>query len=241
MTLGPELLELEVPEHRPGFFDDLRAALDTPSARPRVRLLLVAAALVVAATAVGVLVTRGTREVPPNSPTPGGAQTWTDFGSNPWGDHGRQTTVQDLRAGVPEIPLPNSPSTNDDNAGTVWVWGDPSSGHVAAAIYYPQAKIELLWTATGLDYTGFDATQQPTIDGVHAILLGPETYGSGLSVLNLPVGPDHVLMLEGLVPTTDLVSVAKTLAPSPGDASPAGDLPPADPKPGPQLTFWEAY
>jgi hypothetical protein len=60
MTLGTALLELEVPEHRPGFFDELRDELGpraTGVARPR--LLLVAAAVTVVAAALAFGLTRG--------------------------------------------------------------------------------------------------------------------------------------------------------------------------------------
>ncbi|MDX6482087.1 MAG: polymerase sigma-70 factor, subfamily [Gaiellaceae bacterium] len=59
--LGPELLELEVPQHRPKFFDDLRDGLGRRSASrvTRPRLLLVAAVAAVVAGAVAFSLTRG--------------------------------------------------------------------------------------------------------------------------------------------------------------------------------------
>jgi hypothetical protein len=206
--------------------DVLRKAGMATRDLPRRKLVLaLAAAVVVAGSTVGVLVAVGTGHSPtrPAATGPTGLWDWTDFGSSPWFAQ-EQTTIEALRAGVPQIPLPNSPSANDGNVGTVWVSGDTASGQVAAAIYYPDAKIELLWTRTGLDYTGFPPAEQPMIDGVHAILLdrwySPTSPNgapdSRLSTLQLPVAPDHVLTLEGFVPATELVSVAETLIPSPG-------------------------
>jgi hypothetical protein len=234
--------------------DVLRRAGQRPAARrfSRRRLAVaLAVVVVVAASAVGVFVTRGTRPAPTG---PAGLQIWTDFGSNPWanygppappGGYGRQITIEELRAEAPFIPLPNSDLANDGGVGTVWVWdhtSDPQmpQGHLAANVYYPGSGIELAWGSNGLDYTGFRPSQTPTIDGVRAILLGPEeTLGSGVSELSLPFGPNNVLTLEGFVPASDLVRVARTLSPSPGDASPAGNLPPVNSEPEPDQTRWE--
>lgn len=59
--LGPALLELEVPEHRPGFFDELRDGLGgrSPARVARPRLLLVAAVAAVVAGALAFSLTRG--------------------------------------------------------------------------------------------------------------------------------------------------------------------------------------
>jgi hypothetical protein len=60
MTFDTELQALDVPEHRPGFFDELRDALaerETSAARPR--LLLVAAVAVVLAGVLAFSLTRG--------------------------------------------------------------------------------------------------------------------------------------------------------------------------------------
>ena len=62
MNLDTDLLELEVPQHRPGFFDELRDELGHPtsgSARPRPRLLLIAAAATLIAGALAFGLTRG--------------------------------------------------------------------------------------------------------------------------------------------------------------------------------------
>lgn len=65
MTLGTDLRELDVPEHRPGFFDELRDELGRPAtgvACPR--LLLIAAAAAVVASALAFGLTRGTEIAP---------------------------------------------------------------------------------------------------------------------------------------------------------------------------------
>ena len=60
MTIGSDLRELEVPEHRAGFFDDLRDELAPRKARvTRPRLLLVAAAAAIIAGALAFSLTRG--------------------------------------------------------------------------------------------------------------------------------------------------------------------------------------
>jgi hypothetical protein len=244
---------------------------------PRRRLVLaLAAVVVVAASVTGVLVTRGTR---PGATDAGGCSSaliWScpgpsgpsgqpgavgpgrvPDGSNLWGQHGRQISIADLHAEAPYIPLPSSDLANDSSVGTVWVWDHTSDsqvpvGHVAAVVWYPGSGIELLWTGSGLDYSGLEPGQEQTIDGVRAMVLardqtvGP-TGASGphgalaLSVLNLPVGPDHVLELDGIVPERELIDVARTLSPSPGDASPVGSLPPTDPQPGPYMTAWDGF
>jgi hypothetical protein len=61
MNLGPALLELDVPEHRPGFLDDLRGDLGQRKARfTHRRLLLVAAAAALVAGVFAFGFTRGT-------------------------------------------------------------------------------------------------------------------------------------------------------------------------------------
>jgi hypothetical protein len=175
-------------------------------------------------------------------------------GSNLWGQYGRQISIDDLRAEAPYVPLPDSPLANDSNVGTVWVWdhtSDPRTpvDHVAAVVYYPASGIELLWTGTGFDYSGFPSRM---IDGVRASLLprdwsakgptgatGTAANGPSVSSLRLPVGADETLTLDGVVAENELIDVARTLSPSPGLASPSGALPPADPQPGPYLTFWD--
>jgi hypothetical protein len=60
MSLRPTLLELEVPEHRPGFFDDLRNELRPRASRiARRRLLLVAAVAAIVGGALAFGLTRG--------------------------------------------------------------------------------------------------------------------------------------------------------------------------------------
>ena len=57
MTLGTDLRDLEVPEHRPGFFDELRDGLRPR--RSRRPLLLVAAAAAIVASVLAFTLTRG--------------------------------------------------------------------------------------------------------------------------------------------------------------------------------------
>jgi hypothetical protein len=255
-------------------------------ARPaRRQLTLVLATVVVVAAAVtGVLVTRGTRpdvtgcasallwSCPgPSGPSLGGSAMYSipHDGSNPWGQNGRQITIEELRAEAPYLPLPSSDLANDSNVGTVWVLDHVFGQSVpedlfAAAVYYPASGVELVWSLGGLGYNEF-----PTglVAGVRASLIpggwsgptgatGPTgdvgpTGGTGTeaklptpkgplsSTLQLPVGPEETLMLEGPVPESELIDVAQTLSPWPGDASPAGGLPPSNPQPGPDLTFWD--
>ncbi len=60
MTPDPALLELEAPEHRPGFFDELRDELRPRANRfTRPRLLLVAAVVAIVAGALAFSLTRG--------------------------------------------------------------------------------------------------------------------------------------------------------------------------------------
>lgn len=61
MTFDTELRELDVPEHRPGFFDQLREEIGkgTPTRATRPRLLLVAAAAAIVAGALAFGLTRG--------------------------------------------------------------------------------------------------------------------------------------------------------------------------------------
>jgi hypothetical protein len=236
--------------------DVLRRADDRPSTRnySRRRLALAFAVVVVAvgSSLAGVFLVHGTGPAPTGPGGPGAPSLGSPpDGSNPWGEHGRQITIDELRAEAPSVPLPDSPPANDSNVGTVWVWDHTSDatvpeGHVAAAVFYPASGIQLLWTATGFDYTGFPSQM---IDGVRAGLIPREQTGIGptgmrvtrwpVSTLRLPVGAGAVLQLGGDVPESLLIDVAHTLRPSPGDASPAGDLPPENPQPGPYLTLWD--
>jgi hypothetical protein len=242
------------------WMDVLRRAGERPVVRrfSRRRLAFALAAVVVlvgGSLAAAFFVDRsGSAPTGPLGPgKPGDLTSSPPDGSNPWGQWGRQITIDELRAEAPYIPLPNSELANDGNVGTVWVWdhtSDPTlpEGHVAAAVFYPGSGIELLWTGSGLDYTGLRPGEEQTIDGVQAIILaGDQSVGPtgatgynfpAVSVLNLPVGPNHVLQMDGTVPGSELIDVARTLSPSPGNASPTGDLPPADPQPGPYLTAW---
>ncbi len=247
-------------------------------ARPSRRqlTLALAAVVVVAASATGVLATRGARPgvtgpIGPSGPVGGGSAVYSipHDGSNPWGQNGRQITIEELRAVAPYLPLPSSDLANDSNVGTVWVldrWFDSPVPEdlFGAAVYYPASGIELVWSLGGLDYNEFPSQ---LIDGVRASLipgdwsgptgdtgptgdLGPTgVTGPGAklpapkgplsSTLQLPVGPEQTLMLEATVPESELIDVARTLSPWPGDASPAGGLPPSNPQPGPSLTFWD--
>ena len=202
---------------------------------PRRRLVLALAACVAVAVPALVLGLRaGAGSQGPAPQRLGGLEGRVPDGSNLWGQYGRQISIDELRAEAPYIPLPDSPLANDANVGTVWVWDHTSDprvavDHVAAVVYYPASGIELLWTGSGLDYTGLRPGQEQTIDGVRAIVLaGDQTVGPtgatgykfpAVSVLNLPVGPDHVLQMDGTVPGSELIEVAHTLSPSPGDAS----------------------
>ncbi|MDX6482119.1 MAG: hypothetical protein QOG85_2629 [Gaiellaceae bacterium] len=244
-------------------WEDVLRRADERHSVPRVlrrRLALaVAAALVVAGSVLGTVVAGGTRPVQKiltisTGPTaPVGPAPFLNFeppnNTNPWGDNGRQITIDGLRADVPQIPLPNAPSANDGNAGAVWLWKDSASGRVvAASVYYPQAKMELVWSSVGLLYS-YSGMKQRTVDGVRAILFSIAYEGSGptgsppppdpLVGLSLPVGPSHAVALDGFVSESDLISIAHTLSPAPADVSPAGDLPPADPQPGPNVTRWD--
>jgi hypothetical protein len=164
----------------------------------------------------------------------GGARVRIPDGSNLWGQYGRQISIDDLRAEAPYVPLPNSPLANDDNVGTVWVWdhtSDPQTpvGHVAVVVYYPGSGIELLWTRGSPEYGGFPSRM---IDGVRASLLPGNWHAAGptgaagttpgpqeLSTLRLPVGSDETLTLDGVVPESELIDVAETLTPSPGEVA----------------------
>jgi hypothetical protein len=143
-------------------------------------------------------------------------------GSNPWGRAGRQIAIDELRAEAPYVPLPSSDLANVGDVGTVWVWDHTSDAtvpenHVAAAVYYPTSGIELLWARGRLDYSTLESR---TIDGVRAMLIPREYTQLPLSTLRLPVGTGEVLTLEGDVSMSQLIDVAKTLSPSPGDAEP---------------------
>ena len=233
--------------------------------------LAFATVVVVAASVTGVLVTRGTRPgvtgcssaltwscPAPSGPTgPGGATAPVGpLGvldvTQMWGDYARQITIGELRAEAPWIPLPNSGVANDSNVELVRVWdhtSDPRQpvGHVAAAISY-RSGVVLVWTGTGLDAMSFPPPTMQTISGVRAVV---RTFGVGptgaegshpqLTELLLPCGPNATLTLAGTMPQSDIVDVAQTLSPSPGDVSPAGDLPPANPQAGPYLTFWDTF
>jgi hypothetical protein len=172
----------------------------------------------------------------------------------PTGDR-HAVTIDELRAEAPYVPLPSSDLANDGTIGRVSVVDHASDstvpgGDLTVVVYYPASRIRLVWTRGRLNVNAF---QLRMIAGVPALLVpgypgrirvGPTGSTTtrafhGLSTLYLPVGPDQLLTLEGPVSATELIDVAQTLSPSPGDASPAGDLPPADPQPGPSLTFWE--
>jgi hypothetical protein len=242
--IDQRLREFAVAPEDPADWDDvLRRAGERPSVRhlPRRSLVLALAAVIgVAGALVAAFVTHGTRA------TSGGHQFGAitvriPDGSNPWGLYGRQITIDELRAEAPNVPLPNSDLANDDNVGTVWVVDhtsdiDVAAGHVALAVYYPDSGIELLWARGSIEYTG---VQPRTIDGVRAVLmprvvrrLGPTgvtTDRGPLSRLLLPVGADEVLTLEGAVPESDLIAVAHTLSPWPGEASAGEAIGPVGP------------
>ena len=161
------------------------------------------------------------------------------LGGNPYGKHGRQITIDELRTEAPWLPLPSSDLANDGNVGTVWVEdhtadaGVPEA-HIFAAVYYPASGIELLWREGSIDKIG----RIGHIDGVTANIYDStnDRPTQGLLYLHLQVLPDRLETLEGRVPKGDLLTVAKTLS---FDAvSPAGALPPANLEPRPNLDAW---
>lgn len=200
--------------------------------------LALAAGVVVAVSLAAVFLVHGASHAAKGPGGPMGAVTVSPpDGSNPWGEHGRQISIDELRAEAPYIPLPNSDVANDGSVGTVWVWDHTSDAtvpknHVAAAVYYPSSGIKVLWTRGGLDYTGSESRM---IDGVRALLVPRDVPRVGptgahvshglLSWLDLPVGADEVLSLEGAVPEDTLIELAATLSPSPGDVAQAAEAP----------------
>ena len=191
----------------------------------RGRLALVVAACIVIAVAAAVFGafsgTSGERGA--GGPSGDSARFFTDFGADPFTPDGEQVTYAQVLADAPYIPLPHSSLANPGNVGTVWaaqeqrVWPPGPTEGLAVAIYYPSSGVELQVTPGRLNFAGTAADEQQTIDGIPALVLeGGKSYASKLSQVQIPVAPDQLLRLEGFVPASELVAVAKTLAPTPG-------------------------
>jgi hypothetical protein len=230
-------------------------------ARRRLVLAVAAVVVLVGSLAVFLATLRTGGTVPPSGggrtghgPTGAMGATGPVVGMGPTGDR-HAITIDDLRAEAPYVPLPSSELANDGTIGRVSVVDHASDstipeGDLTVVVYYPASRIRLVWTRGRLNV---NASYLRMIDGVPAFLVpgyagrirvGPTGSTTtrafhSLSTIYLPVGPDQLLTLEAPVPATELIDVAQTLRPWPGDASPASDLPPADPQPGPSLTFWD--
>ena len=132
------------------------------------------------------------------------------------------------------LPLPNSDLANDGNIEKVV---DSNEGWFT--IYYP-GSISLVWIPSQNVSCGADDGDGDvqTIDGIMGIVTTNFT-GHGDQELCLPVGPNAFVQLRGHVPVDTLVGIARTLTPSPADASPDGDLPPASPPSG--SSAWNTF
>ena len=149
------------------------------------------------------------------------------------GPHAHQITLDELRAKVPYLPLPNTALANDGNIESVV---DSAEGWFT--IRYP-GSIRLQWTPSeNIGCGDYGDAELQTIDGVMAIVHKDYT-GPGAQELCLPDGPRGFVELRGPVPVDTLIAIARTLSPSPGDASPDGDLPPASAPSG--SAAWDAF
>ena len=165
----------------------------------------------------------------PQGPT--GAEGSTGAKGATRSEYGHKITLDEVRAKVPYIPLPNSDLANDGNVVSVWEdeW---------FTIRYP-GSIRLAWLPSGnVGCSIYSAPAPQTIDGVMTIV------DDGISVpgwqsLCIPVGPQGFVVLSGHVPVSTLVEIARTFSPSPNDASPDGDLPPAGPPSG--SSAWDTF
>jgi hypothetical protein len=172
------------------------------------RVSWIAVLLAVAAAGFGIsrLVQRGRADaVPQMKLTPG----ITTLGNgNPFGADGKLVTLQQLRTDVGNelsFPFPHSPLANAQNVGNVWE--NRATGEMI--VYFPSSGIELNY-GNGVDYTGVPAYQIKKINGVRAIVEGPESGDVLFPTVLLPN-----VELESNGSLSDLVAVAKTI-PIPG-------------------------
>jgi hypothetical protein len=146
-------------------------------------------------------------------------------------DYGHKLTLDELRAEVPYLPLPNSDLANDGNVQHIWE-------DETITIRYP-GSIRLAWMpAENVGCSIYSAPAPQTIDGVMTIVdNGIEI--PGVQSLCIPVGVQGFVYLSGHVPVSTLVGIAHTFSPSPDDVSPDGDLPPADPPS--ESSAWDTF
>lgn len=132
---------------------------------------------------------------------------------DPFGADGKLVTLEQFVADKAKegynVPLPNSPLANSDNVGNVWE--NTATGEVT--IYYPSSGILLAYGGTGVDYTGIPAEDIQTINGVRALVFPARSPDSYFASVSLPIPKGHlVALLSNNGPTSDLVSVAKTMS-----------------------------
>lgn len=151
---------------------------------------------------------------------------WTNLGADPFPTGSQEVTYQGLIAESCRIPLPHSLLASPEKAGTVWTISeqrlleiglpDAKGNGVAAAVYYPDSGIELIWFPGGLNTGATTPDEYQMIDGVQGLVQAPVPR-SHLARIDLAVGA-HRLRLEGLMPgvsVAELREVARTLTPSP--------------------------
>jgi hypothetical protein len=134
---------------------------------------------------------------------------WSVLGVNPYGADGATVTLSQLRADIPDaFPLPDSPLANSENMGDIW---EDTATH-AFAIYYPSSGIELFHGGTGVDFTGFPASNILSIGGIKSLVIPAGTLGDNkFTQISVPLPGGHLVTVVGAGSVADLTSVAASI------------------------------
>jgi hypothetical protein len=192
-----------------GSTSDRRKLIPTLSfTRPRLGAFVLVGVAVFVGAGFGVRALVHTPQPPTASTQQGPAgphAPQVDFGADPFGQAGKTTTFDQLKAAKSyPIAIPDSPLANSTNVGSVWL--NTLTG--GAAAYWPSSGIQIIWGGTGVDYSGAEDIQ--SINGVKAILQ-PPTGGYQTSFLLFPEPNGHLVELATNGSIDDLIGVAQTL------------------------------
>jgi hypothetical protein len=132
------------------------------------------------------------------------------LGLNRFGTDGASVSLSQLRADISyAFPLPDSPLANSGNLGDIW---EDTATH-AFTIYYPSSGIELVYGGTGVDFTGFPASEIQSIGGIKSLVIRAGTFGAEdkYTEVSVPLPGGHLVTVAGAGSVADLTSVAASI------------------------------
>lgn len=191
--------------------DEVRPPASGIRRRSPANRLVAVAALAVAVVAAGVWAGLSLTGSAHSRSGPEAPQLWPGvLGVNIFGTDGARVSLSQLRADVSyAFPLPDSPLANAGNLGDIW---EDTATH-AFTIYYPSSGIELVYSGTGVDFTGFPASEIQSIGGIKSLVFPAGTFGAGdkYTQVLVPLPGGHLVSLYGAEPVADLTSVAASI------------------------------